>query len=203
MKTLRWLSACWWALALLALPATQAAAQNQTQTCIDNAVIACFDRCDDPLNFQECLVGCAAGGYASTQLCSDECFNNPICESNCMRVAERAQICVGATQKVDIVRGALALNRSTGVWQQTVRLTNNTPLETLSNLVLVLDTLAPGWSLANADGTTVDLAPFHSPYKEAAGKLAPGQSVTLVLRFARTGTPTFSYAPVVYTTLTR
>lgn len=196
MNTRRWLSARWWALALVALPATQAAAQ--VQTCIDNAVVACFDRCEDPLNFQECLVGCAAGGYASTQLCSDECFNNPICESNCMRVAERAQICIGASQKVDIVRGALSLNRATGVWQQSVRLTNNTALETLHDVALVLDALAPGWTLANADGTTVTLLPANSSYKEVAAKLLPGQAVTLVLRFARTGTPAFSYAPVVY-----
>ncbi len=35
---------------------------NPTQPQIDNAVITCFDTCLDPLTFQECIIGCAAGG---------------------------------------------------------------------------------------------------------------------------------------------
>jgi hypothetical protein len=196
----RWLGACG---LLLALWLGAAAPATANQTCIDNAVIECFDGCLDPLNFQECLVGCAAGAYASAQLCHDQCFGNSVCLPNCLQVAERAQICIGATDKVDVVRGAIALNRSTGLWQQTVRFTNKTALDRLENLVLVLDRLTPGWTLGNADGTTQALAPYGSPFKNVALELRPGQSVTLLLRFSRTGTQRFNYAPVVYLTSAR
>lgn len=186
----------WLGVALLATTALQARAVDQT--CIDNAVVACFDTCNHPTTFQECIIGCATGANGNRQNCLDQCFGDPVCLNRCLTSVADVQACYGATQKVTVVRGALTLNRSTGLWQQSLRLTNNTPLETLRDVALVLDALAPGWTLANADGTTVSLAPAHSPYKEVAAKLLPGQSVTLLLRFARTGTPAFNYTPVVY-----
>ncbi len=33
-----------------------------TQTQVDGAVIECFDSCTNPLNLQECIIGCSAGG---------------------------------------------------------------------------------------------------------------------------------------------
>lgn len=182
-------------VALLATTALQARAD---QTCVDNVVSACFENCTDPSKFQECILGCNSGAGGTRRDCLDQCFGDPTCLSKCMPLAADVQACRGATRKVDVVRGALTLNRATGVWQQTLRLTNNTALETLHNVALVLDALEPGWTLANADGTTVTLPPNGSPYKEVAATLLPGQSVTLLLRFARTGTPAFGCTPVVY-----
>jgi hypothetical protein len=189
-----------WCLALLLGTAAPAGAQSSdpVQDCVNNAMIACFDGCNNPLNFQECIIGCAAGGNVSPQNCRDQCFNDATCESTCMANVNAIRACVGATQKVDVVRGAVALNRATGTWQQTLKLTNNTALETLQNLVLVLDELAAGWTLANADGASQVLQPSGRPFKNVADRLAPGASVTLVLQFARTGTPAFSYTPLVY-----
>lgn len=41
-----------------------AAQVNPTQTDIDNLVIECFDGCNDPNDFQECIIGCATGAGA-------------------------------------------------------------------------------------------------------------------------------------------
>jgi len=41
-----------------------AAITTISQTYIDNAVIACFDGCNDPNSFQECYIGCATGASA-------------------------------------------------------------------------------------------------------------------------------------------
>lgn len=191
-RALRWLC-----LAVLAAPALQAHAADQS--CIDEVAIACFDEtCADPYQFQECIIGCATGGNGSRQICRDQCFYGGQCLDRCVATAAGVQTCHGATQKVTVVRGTPTLNRSTGQWQQSLRFTNNTPLETLHNVAVVLDALDAGWTLTNPDGTTVTLVPGNVPYKEVATKLLPGQAVTLVLRFARTGTPALSYTPVVY-----
>ena len=39
-----------------------AAVTSLSQSYVDNAVVACFNGCDDPLTIQDCVVGCAAGG---------------------------------------------------------------------------------------------------------------------------------------------
>lgn len=170
----------------------------QDQTCTDNVVIACFDGCNDPNNFQECIIGCATGANANPQNCYDWCYEDPLCLSKCLGSVAGVQACIGA-QKVDVARGAVVLNRATGVWQQTVRLKNNTLLEPLQSVVLVLDGLAPGWTLTNPDGTsTPALPPAGRAYKEVAAMLEPGQTVSLVLRFTRSGSTPFGYTPMVY-----
>ncbi len=197
------ISGLWLALLLGAAAPVGAQDDNGNQACIDNAVIACFDGCNDPNNFQECIIGCATGANASPQNCHDQCYNDALCLNKCLQAVETIRACVGVTQKVDVVRSAVVLNRATGVWQQSIKITNNTALETLRDLLLVVDELKTGWTLANADGTTQRLLPNGRPFKGVADRLAPGASVTLVLQFARTGTPTFSYTPLVYTTTVR
>lgn len=192
-RALRWLC-----LALLAAPALQARAADQT--CLDQVVMACFDQtCSaDPNRFQECIIGCSTGGNGSRQICRDQCYEDGLCLDRCLVSAAGMQTCYGATQKVTVVRGAPTLNRTSGQWQQSLRFTNNTPLETLHNVAVVLDALDAGWTLINPDGISNTLLPANAPYKEVAAKLLPGQAETLVLRFACTGTPALSYTPVVY-----
>ena len=36
-----------------------------SQTRVDDRVIGCFDSCMNPLTFQECIIGCAAGSDAA------------------------------------------------------------------------------------------------------------------------------------------
>jgi hypothetical protein len=174
----------------------------QSQTCVDNAVVTCFDGCLDPLNFQECLVGCAAGGYSGVAFCRDECFNNPVCESNCVKTVRAIANCSFVSGDLKAVCGAIVLNRATGFWQQTVRVTNANTSDAMNNVAFVVDSLASGWSLLNGDGVTAELPPAGSPFKNL-GTLAPGASTTVTLQFKRTGTLTFGYITRVVTGTTR
>lgn len=58
------------------------AAQNALyQTRVDNWVIACFDTCTDPLTYQECIIGCAAGANPIWEALGSEdviCNANPL-----------------------------------------------------------------------------------------------------------------------------
>jgi hypothetical protein len=174
----------------------------QTQTCIDNAVIACFDGCNDPLNFQECLVGCAIGASSSLQYCSEQCFNNPTCLSNCEKSVRSIANCAYVSGDLTALCGTVVLNRATGFWQQTVRVTNTNTSVAMNNVAFVLDSLASGWTLLNGDGVTADMPPAGNSYKNL-GSLAPGASVTVTLQFKRTGTLTFGYITRVLTGLHR
>lgn len=198
----KWAGALAMAL-LLAMAPAGAQADDGVQPCIDRAVSACFDVCTDPDTLQACIQGCATGANMNLPNCDDQCDGDPTCLARCRSLVATAQACVGATQKVEVVRGAVVLNRATGVWQQTLKFTNSTALETLRNLVLVVDELPAGWTVSNAEGSTQGLLPSGRPFRNLADSLAPGASVTLVLHFARTGTPSFRYTPLVYTTTLR
>ena len=174
------------------------ALQAQSQTCIDNAVIACFDGCNDPNNFQECIIGCATGANGNPQNCRDQCYDDPICMEKCMRSIRAISTCEFAQGNLKAACGTPVLNRATGFWQQTVKVTNVTPSTTMRNTGYVLDSLAAGWKLLNGDGVTADLLPAASPYKNL-GELAPGASATFVLQFSRTGTLALGYINRVVT----
>jgi hypothetical protein len=91
--------------------------------------------------------------------------------------------CSDATNALKIDRGTVVYNRSLGLWQQNVVLTNMA-CRNLGNLVYLLDWLAPGWTLKNADGVTVPML----------NSLA---SATLTLQFSRAGTAPLTYVPRV------
>ena len=164
----------------------------QYQTCIDNAVIACFDGCNDPNNFQECIIGCATGANNNMQNCYDQCYNDPLCLEKCKGSVRAISTCAFVTGMITSTSGAPVLNRSTGYWQQTVRITNTTQSDTWHDVALVLDSLTPGWKLQNGDGVTNELPPTGSPYK-TIGKLLPGQSTTVTLQFTRITQLQFGY----------
>ncbi len=97
-----------------------------------------------------------------------------------------SQISVNAT----VVTG----NRITGLYTQTVKLTNNGPA--LTAAAYVLDSLPAGVTMYQPSGYTSAALPAGSPYKEA-GPIGAGATVTLTVQFTRTGTPAFTYTPRV------
>jgi hypothetical protein len=119
-----------------------------------------------------------------------------------VRTVEAIANCAYVTGEITVNRGTIVLNRVTGVWQQTVRVTNTSSTDTLVNIGYVLDSLASGWTLVNGDGVTSQLAPLGSPYKNVAS-LGPGQSTTITLQFNRTGTLSFGYITRVLTGVSR
>jgi hypothetical protein len=175
----------------------------QSQSCKDQAVVECFDGCLDPLNFQECLVGCAAGGYNNQQFCVDQCFNNPVCESNCKGAIELIGTCAAPSSKLTVIAGVPVFNRSTRTWQQVLRLTNTTQSDVVGNIAVVLEGAANGWNLANATGSSTTLG-SGGPYVDLTGlRLQPGASTLVPLVFSRTGTLPFSLTPRPYSSAFR
>lgn len=178
--------------AALLVTAGAPTASAQIASCIDNAVINCFDGCNNPLNFQDCIIGCAIGSNNDPRNCHEKCPETPVCEANCNKTSQQVANCAYVTGTLTSVCGALALNRATGVYQQVVKITNTSSTLTLDKISFVVDSLAPGWSLTNGTGMTAFLVPIGSPYKDL-GTLAPGETKNLVLEFKRTGSAGFGY----------
>ena len=98
------------------------------------------------------------------------------------------------TAQFSVSNFIVSFNRGTGMWTQTVSITNNGT--TLSNVAFVLDNLNAGWTVSNADGTTVATTPAGSPYK-IVGVVGAGNTSTFQMTFTKVGTPVFSYTPRV------
>ena len=155
----------------------------------------CSQQCGD---VGECIFGCEIGQFTSTDQCNFDCNGlGDACVQSCLAtVTCITNGCEGNfTDKVALNLGTIVYNRATGIWQQTVRVTNISG-ETLGDLAYVVDTLASGWTVINADGVTSQLVPAGSPYKNFAD-LASNATATVVLQFSRAGTGAFTYSPRV------
>jgi uncharacterized repeat protein (TIGR02543 family) len=87
---------------------------------------------------------------------------------------------------------ALVLNRTTGRYQQSVTVANNSAIP-VTNAAFVTDNLPAGVALYGATGTTsAAAAPAGSPYVDI-GPIAGNGIVTFTLQFTRTATQTITY----------
>ena len=105
---------------------------------------------------------------------------------------EIAMPAVDVTSKFSVSSNLPSFNRGTGKWTQNVTVTNSGPAVT--GLAFVLDSLAAGWTLANADGVTAVTSPAGSSYK-IVGSVGAGASATFQLQYTRVGTPALTYTP--------
>ena len=90
------------------------------------------------------------------------------------------------TAQVAFTFGGYYYNRRTRHFTQSVTITNTSTSAIVGPISLVLDDLSTGVTLVNATGTTRRTGTSTSPYIDilpAAGSLAPGQSVTILLEF--------------------
>jgi hypothetical protein len=157
--------------------------------CKDTTINACYATCSNPDTFAECVLGCGVANSNDPKACSSSCSTDKSCLNSCYNAVNMIKNCAYASGEITASCGALVLNRSTQIWQQTVHVTNTSSTEALGGLAFVLDSLASGWTLTNADGLTETSG---SPYRNF-GSLAPGASANVTLTFSRTGTPAFSY----------
>lgn len=88
--------------------------------------------------------------------------------------------------------GVITFNRATGLYSQSVSLTNNGA--GLSAVALVADNLAVGVTMASPSGFTSVAAPAGSPYKEA-GPIPGGGTVVVVIQYTRNGTQAITFTP--------
>jgi hypothetical protein len=98
------------------------------------------------------------------------------------------------TAQVSVSQTVVTGNRITGLYTQTVKLTNNGPA--LTAAAYVLDSLPSGVALYQPSGYTSAALPAGSAYKEA-GPIGAGATVTVTVQFTRSGTPPFTYTPRV------
>lgn len=103
--------------------------------------------------------------------------------------------CAGnVSAAVSVKRLGFTLNPVTKRYAQTVTITNNSSLPIVGPISLVLDNLSANATLFNATGTTDSLEqPAGSPYLNANGNLAPGQSVSFALQFTDPTNTAISY----------
>jgi uncharacterized repeat protein (TIGR01451 family) len=91
---------------------------------------------------------------------------------------------------VSVVKSAVTLNRITGIYSQTVKLTNNGTA--LPAAAYVFDSLPTGVTVSSATGFTSAALPAGSPYAEA-GPIGANATVTLTIQFTRAGTQAVTY----------
>ena len=92
--------------------------------------------------------------------------------------------------QIRVNASGVTLNRITGLYSQTVKLTNNGPA--LTAAAYVADSLPAGVAMYQPSGYTSAALPAGSPYKEV-GPVGAGATVTLTVQYTRTGTPPITY----------
>jgi hypothetical protein len=96
------------------------------------------------------------------------------------------------TSQFSISPSAVTYNRGTGVYSQSIKLTNHGAA--VASSAYVLDSLPAGVSVQAPSGLTSAALPAGSPYKET-GAIGAGATVTITVKFARTGTQAITYTP--------
>lgn len=170
--------------------------------CSNNVKNSCVSSCtQECADVGVCIFGCEIGGINNEDTCSsscsglgESCLNSCFSTVRCIHMGCRTNV----TSDVSLNLGAVGLNRATGKWQQTIRITNISG-KALTNLGFALDELAAGWTVTNNDGVTSDCG---SGYKNF-GDLADGATATVTIQLSRVGTPLYTYSPRVITGPTR
>jgi hypothetical protein len=157
---------------------------------------------NEPLNSVVPITATAASGFTFTGWSSN--VANPSAAST-MVVITGAEVVTAdftgcqcpknVTSLVTVTPGGFTYNMMTGLYSQTVTITNNTTSAFSGPISLVLDSLSTNATLSNATGTTDSLEPpAGSPYINFAGNLGSGM-ITLTLQFSD---PTHAL-PITYT----
>ncbi len=152
--------------------------------CFNECVINCRDD-------GECIFGCMVGQDFNADRCYPNCNGfSPLCLQSCLQTIDCISRGCSVNNRIKINAGTIALNRTTGRWQQTLKLTNIS-CDRLESLVFNLQSVASGWRLTNGDNQA-----GNAPFKNF-GALDSTATTTLVLQFERTGTTPLSYSPVI------
>ncbi|HWE37858.1 MAG TPA: hypothetical protein VG406_14915 [Isosphaeraceae bacterium] len=104
---------------------------------------------------------------------------------------------------VSVARLGFRYDRARKEYVQPVTITNTTTTALAAPLYLALEGLPSGVSLVNQSGAAIDYGagnnpvPVGTPYLTLSGGLAPGQSLTVYLRFSDTSNVQIGWTPVV------
>ena len=98
------------------------------------------------------------------------------------------------TSQLGVTRTILAYNRGTGLYQSTVKVTNNTAITIAGPLQLVVTGVKDKATLMNATSST----PAGGIYTNLPGSLAPGQSASVLLTFSLRATMPVNFTVNVF-----
>lgn len=164
---------------------------NTNGVCQSTVKAKCFNQCAiNCRNDGQCIFGCMVGQDYSPDRCYTNCNGfASTCLASCLQTVDCIDGgCNDVTQALSFKSGTVVFNRATSVWQRAVVVTN-TSCSNLGNVKILLDSIAAGWTLKNADGAT-NLGVGYKTIQY----LKSLDSATLVFEFARAGT-----APLAYT----
>jgi WD40 repeat protein len=99
------------------------------------------------------------------------------------------------SSQVCVTRGGFRRNATTGRYQQTVTLKNNSTTSITGPVSLVLDSLSSNATLYNKTGVTSATTPTGRPYiNVTSGTIAPGASVSVTLELANPTNKAITYS---------
>jgi Bacterial Ig-like domain (group 3) len=104
------------------------------------------------------------------------------------------------TSEFAITRSGLALNRQTNTFDATVTIKNTSNTAVLAPITAVVGSLPSGVTLANQTGQRADGKPYITPMSPGSSPLAPGGTLSFVLKFANPQRVSFtSVLQILYT----
>ena len=107
---------------------------------------------------------------------------------------EACACAIDISNSLGIKYSGVTFNPTTRRYVQTVTLTNLSVATITGPISLVLDKLTANVTLSNGSGSTAQVLPAGSPYRDANTNLAPGQSVSITLQFTNPSNVVFTYA---------
>jgi cysteine-rich repeat protein len=128
----------------------------------------------------------------------EECDDGNLTDGDGCSAVCRLEVCAtDATSAVSLTRSGFRLNRVTGRYVQSVRITNVSGASLDGPFALVIDNLPAGMTLFNQDGTTSCALPAGSPFVEVLagidGILVPGESAVFLLEFVNPANQRIEY----------
>ena len=119
------------------------------------------------------------GGGASLQTANDPTTINPV---------------IDVTSQLNAVVSGLGRNRTTGLWSETLTVTNTSASTITGPVHVVLSALGANATLNNGTGVR-----NGSPYIDFAGPIAPGGSASVLLIFTNPTNGFITFTPLAFT----
>lgn len=114
------------------------------------------------------------------------------------RVQVFLPVVVNYDASVTVTPGPFVFHRGSNEYVQKVTVTNNSGSVIKGVSSLVLQNLSSNATLVNQSGTTVNLAPTGSPYRDSHDTLDVGETITYTLKFSNPTNAPITYTPSVY-----
>jgi hypothetical protein len=175
------------------LSATVSPANGGTVTgTVNGGTLKCTSSCSTLVNSGDGITLTPSGnsGYAFSSWTGCDSTSGASCTVTMTTAKNVTATFTPLANALTYTAGTLALNRTTGRYQQSITVTNHGSAVAAS--AFAADNLPAGVSLYQPSGTTSATSPAGSPYVEL-GAIGGNASITATIQFTRTGTQTITY----------